>query len=64
MSNEHKKVCRTLNYIEPFLVLAFAITGCVTISAFASLFGVPIGFTSSAIGLKSCATTVGIKNYT
>ena len=42
MSNEHKKVCTTLNYIEPFLVLVFAITGCVTISAFASLFGVRI----------------------
>ena len=35
MSKKHKKVCTTLNYIEHFLILAFALTGCVSISAFA-----------------------------
>ena len=30
---------------------------------FASLFGVPVGITSSAIGLKICAITAGIKKY-
>ena len=39
------------------------ITGCVSISAFASLVGIPIGITSSSIGLKICAITVGIKKY-
>ena len=28
-----------------------------------SLLGTPIGITSSAIGLKICAITAGIKNY-
>ena len=63
MSREHKKVCTTLNYIEHFLILASTITGCVSISAFASLIGIPIGITSSAIGLKICAITAGIKKY-
>ena len=63
MSKKHKKVCTSLNYIEHFLILASTITGCVFISAFASLVGVPIGITSSAIGLKVCAITAGIKKY-
>ena len=45
VSNKHKKVCTTLNYIKHFLNLASAITGCVSISAFASLLGIPIGVT-------------------
>ena len=63
MSEKYKKVCTTLNYIEHFLILASTITGCVSISAFASLIGIPIGITSSAIGLKICAITAGIKKY-
>ena len=43
--------------------LASTITGCISISAFASLIGIPIGITSSAIGLKICAITAGIKKY-
>ena len=50
MSKKHKKVCTTLNYIEHFLILASTITGCISISAFASLLGIPIGITSTAIG--------------
>ena len=44
MSRKHKKVCTTLNYIEHFLILAFTITGCISISGFASLLGIPIIF--------------------
>ena len=51
-----KKVCTTLNYIEHFII-----TGYVSISAFASLIGTRIGITDSAIGLKICALTAGIK---
>ena len=36
---------------------------CVSISTFASLFGIPIGITNSAVGLKNCAITAGIKKY-
>ena len=52
MSKKHQKVCTTLNYFEHVLILASTITGCISISAFASLIGIPIGITSSAIGLK------------
>ena len=37
LSKKHKNVYTTLNYIEHFLILAFPITECVSISAFASL---------------------------
>ena len=35
MRKKHKKVCTTLNYIEHFLILVSAITGCVSIFIFA-----------------------------
>ena len=63
MSRKHKKVCTTLNYIKHFLILASTITGCISISGFASLIVIPIGITSSAIGLKICAIIAGIKKY-
>ena len=43
------------------IFLALVVTGCISISAFASLLGIPIGITSSAIGLKICAIAAGIK---
>ena len=54
MSKKHKNVCGVSNYIEHFLLLASGITGCVSISTFASLVAVPIGITISATGLKIC----------
>ena len=63
MCKKHKNACATLNYIEHFLILASTITGCISISAFASLVGIPIGITSSAVGLEICAITAGIKTY-
>ena len=63
MSKKHKKVCTTLNYIEHFLILASTVTGCISISPFASLVGIPIRITSSAIGLKICAITGGVKTF-
>ena len=59
MSKKYKMVCTTLNYIEHFLILGFTITGCLSISAFASLLGFPAGITSSPIGLKLCGITAG-----
>ena len=49
-----------LNYIEHSLILAPTVTGCISISAFASLLGIPVGITSSAIGLKICAIATTI----
>ena len=43
ISKKHKKVSTTLNYIENFLISTSTITGCVSVSAFASLVGIPIG---------------------
>ena len=63
MSKKHKKVYRVLNYIEPLLILISTVTGCVCISSFASLVGMPIGITSSALRLKVCVITVGMKKY-
>ena len=34
-----------------------------SVTAFASLVGIPIGITSSAIDLKICVITAGIKKY-
>ena len=62
-SRKHKKFCKTLNYIEHFLILASTITGYISISAFASLISIPIGIKSSAIELKMCSITAGIKKY-
>ena len=50
MSKKHKKVCRVLNYIRHSLIVISTITGCVSISAFVSLGGIPTGITSSTIG--------------
>ena len=51
MSKKHKKRCRVLNYIDHLLIVISTITGCVWISAYAFLVGIPIGITSSAISL-------------
>ena len=63
MSKKHKKVCATLNYIVHFLILGSAIIGCVSIFAISSLVGIPIGITSSAIGLKTSEIIGGTKKY-
>ena len=59
MSKKHKRVCTTLNYIEQLLILPSAVSGCLSIFAFASLVGIPIGITSLAVGLKVYAITAG-----
>ena len=43
-----------MNYIDHSLIAISTVTGCVSISTFASLVSIPIGITISAIGLKSC----------
>ena len=63
MYEKYKKTCKYLNYAEHLLILASAVTNCVSISAFASLVGVPAGIRSSAVGIKICAITARIKKY-
>ena len=51
--------CVSLNHIEHFLMLAFTITGYISISAFTSLIGIPIGITSSGLsGTKKYKSTI------
>ena len=45
------------------IIVISVITGCVSISASASLVRIPIGITSSVIGFKICVITAGIKKY-
>ena len=49
-------------YTGHLLILASDVTGFASISAFASLVGIPLGNTSSAVELKICTITEGIKN--
>ena len=44
--------CRVFNYFDHFLDFVSAVKCCVSTSVFASLFGVPVGIASSAVGLK------------
>ena len=63
MCIKHEKVCTTLNYIKHFFISASTITGCISISDFLSLIGIPIEIKSSAIGLKVCAITAENEKY-
>ena len=61
MSEKYKKTCKNLNYVEHLLILVLTVASCVSISAFVSLVCVPVGITSSAVGIKICAITAEIK---
>ena len=63
MSEKNKKTFKCLNYVEKLLILVSTVTGCISISAFVSLVCVPANITSSAVGVKICAITAGIKKY-
>ena len=58
-----KKTCKYLNYVEHLLILASAITGCVSISAFTPLVAILVGIRSSVVGIKICTISAGIKKY-
>ena len=59
MSREYEKVCTRFGL--PYF--SFFNCFCISISAIASLLSILIGIMSSAIGLKVCAITAGIKKY-
>ena len=62
MSEKYKKACKYLNCVGHLLILVSTVI-LVSISAFASLVYVLVGITSSAVGIKICAITAGIKTY-
>ena len=51
------------DYIERLLFLVSTVSGYVSISAFSSLVGIPVGITSSANGLIICVIAARIKKY-
>ena len=63
MSYKHKKVFANLSFVEQFLLSDFAVTGCVSVFAFASLVGISIGITISVIGLNIFRISSAIKKY-
>ena len=62
LSEKYKNTCKYLNYVEHLLILASTITGCVSISAFASLACVPVGIMNSAVGINICAIIKELKS--
>ena len=52
ISRKHRQVCTFLNYIEHFISLASTITGCISISAYFSLIGIPVWIVSPGIGSR------------
>ena len=63
MREKHKKVCNTLNHFENFSICILTVSACVSISVFASLFGVLVVIMIFSVGLKICAITAGIKKH-
>ena len=61
MKKKRKKSSTVFSYIDHSLIVISTFTECVSISIFASLVGISIGITSSAIVLKNCVIAVGIK---
>ena len=53
MREKYEKTCKYLNYVEQLHILVSTVTGCVSISAFASLVCVHVGITSSTIAIKN-----------
>ena len=58
-----KKLVEFMTILTAYLLYFSTITGCVSISDFAPLVGIPTEITSSANGLKICAITARIKKY-
>ena len=51
ISEKHKKTCVTLNYVKHLLIKASAVTWRVSISVLASLVGITVSITSSAVSV-------------
>ena len=52
ISEKYRKTCKYLKYLKQLLIFGSTATGCVSVSAFASLVCVTVGIASSALGLK------------
>ena len=63
VSKRYKKACRVLNYTGNSLIVISTITGCVSISAFASLLSIPTRIITYAIGLKIFVITARTQKH-
>ena len=63
MSENYKNTCKYLNSVENLLISVSTVTGCVPISASASLVCVTVGIPNSAAEMKVFPITAGIKKY-
>ena len=63
MSKKYNNTYKYLNYVQHLLILVSTVTGCVSMSAFASTVSVPIDITSPVVEIKICAITADIKKY-
>ena len=52
-----------VKFHQTFAILISAVSGSISISSFASLIGIFIGISSSAVGLKSFEITAEFKKY-
>ena len=59
-SKTHRKVCKILNYTEHLLTFASIVTGCVPVSVFDSLIGIPVAIASFSIAIKISISNAGI----
>ena len=55
MNKKNRGNCMILNYLKYFLVFISDGSNFVSVSPFASIIGVPVDISSSAVGLKTCA---------
>ena len=61
MTEKHIKYAGFEMILNMIFIFISAVSDFVPVSAFASLVGVPVGMTSSAVGLKICGITSEIK---
>ena len=63
ITKKYKKICKILNYTDHLLILASTVTGCVSISGFASLVDTPVATASSVVGINFFEITAVIKKH-
>ena len=63
ISKKHKKLCKILKYTEHLLILAATVSGYVSVSALASLIGIPIGIASFATTINITIIIAQIKKH-
>ena len=63
MSCKSNKACTSLNYVEHYLTLAFAVTICISDLTFVSLVYISKGIMSFTIAVNICVIIETIKKY-